>query len=43
MWFKLSTEMRNKPSLNAFKVAIRTMDVCGLIDNNLNWIDFIEL
>ena len=32
MWSKLSTEMRNKLSLNPFKVAIRKMDVCGLMD-----------
>ena len=33
MWSKLSSGMRNKPSLNALKVAIRKMDVCGLMDN----------
>ena len=32
MWSKLSAEIRNKPSLNAFKVAIRKMDVCGLLN-----------
>ena len=42
MWSKLSTEMRNKPSLNAFKVAIRKMDVCGLMDNNLNCYDLCK-
>ena len=42
MWCKLSTEMRNKPSLNAFKVAIRKMDVCGLMDNNLNCCDLCK-
>ena len=46
MWSKLSTEMRNKPTLNAFKpgfkVAIRKMDVCGLMDNNLNCCDFCK-
>ena len=39
---KLSTEMRNKPSLNAFKAAIRKMDVCGLMDNNLNCCDLCK-
>ena len=38
----LSTVMRNKPSLNAFKVAIRKMDVCGLMDNNLNCCDLCK-
>ena len=42
MWSKLSTEMRNKPSLNPFKVAIRKMDVCGLMDNNLNCCDLCK-
>ena len=34
--------MRNKPSLNAFMVAIRKMDVCGLMDNNLNYCDLCK-
>ena len=29
-------------SLNAFKVAIRKMDVCGLLDNNLNCYDLCK-
>ena len=42
MWSKLSTEMGKKPSLNAFKMAIRKMDVYGLMDNNLNCCDLCK-
>ena len=31
-----------KPSLNASKVAIRKMDVCGLVDNNINCCDLCK-
>ena len=40
MWSKLSMEMRS--SLNAFKVAIHKMDVCGLMDKNLNCCDLCK-
>ena len=34
LWSKLSTEMRDLPSLNSFKNNIRKQNLSGLIDNN---------
>ena len=34
LWMKISTELRCKPSLQAFKRAIRTMDLTKVMDGS---------